>query len=141
MSTFEIQLYKSGIWNADSYFDDRELAMSEAEKLSGSAKHAGVRVLQEDFDEKSNKSDCRVVFSKLRQADGNQDWRVEAKRTSMAKAGAAGGRKGGKASKDGSRSSPKKSNASLYIGFVVAFIVLIAGAAAMIGLQEIAKYL
>ncbi len=138
MSTFEIQVYKSGNWNVDSYFDDREIAMSEAERINGSGRHAGVRILQEDYDEASNKSKCRVVFSKTRQSDENQEWRVQAKRASMTRTSAT---KGGNARPSRRRSSPKRSNASLSIGLIVAFMVLIAGAAAMIGLQEIAKYL
>lgn len=138
MSTFEIQVYKSGIWNADSYFDDRDIALSEAERLNGSGKHAGVRLLQDDYDEQSNTSNCRVVFTKMRQSDGNQDWRVDSKRTSMTRNSA---KKEAPARQSRSRAKPKKSNASIYIGLAVAFIVLIAGAAAMIGLQEIAKYL
>lgn len=137
MNTFELQIYKSGIWAVDSYFDDRELAMSEAEKLEKSAKHAGVRILQEDYDEGANVSNCRVIFSKMRQSDENQDWRVTARRTSMTRAGV----NGGDLPIRRQRPSPKKSNTSLYIGLAVAFIVLIAGAAAMIGLQEIAKFL
>ena len=139
MSTFEIQVYKSGGWNVDSYFDDREIAMSEAERLNESGRHAGVRILQEDYDEASNSSKCRVVFSKTRLSDASQEWRVQAKRTSMAKNGASA--EGGNAPPSRRRSLPKNSSTSLYIGLVVAFMVLIAGAAAMIGLQEIAKYL
>ncbi len=138
MSTFEIQVYKSGTWNVDSYFDDREIAMSEAERLDVSGRHSGVRILREDFDEKSNKSKYRVVYSKTRQSDASQEWRVQAKRASMARTGAA---QSSKARPNRRRSSPKRSNASLYIGLIVAFMVLIAGAAAMTGLQEIAKYL
>ena len=138
MSTFEIQVYKSGVWNVDSYFDDRDIAMSEAERLDVSGRHAGVRLLQEDFDETSNRSKCRVVFSKMRQSEESQDWRVQAKRASMVRTSAA---KGGTARPRRNRTSRSKSNASIYIGLIVAFMVLIAGAAAMIGLQEIAKYL
>ena len=139
MSTFEIHVYKSGVWNVDSYFDDREIAVSEAERLNTSGRYAGVRILQEDYDDVSNKSTCRVVFSKMRQTDDNQSWRVGAKRASMARAGP--DRSAAAARPRRSRSSPKSSNKSLYIGLVVAFLVLIAGAAAMIGLQEIAKHL
>jgi hypothetical protein len=138
VSTFEIQVYKSGIWNVDSYFDDRDIAMSEAERLEETGRHAAIRVLQEDFDESSNKSQYRVVFSKSRQSEADQDWREQSKRASVTRTTAANG---GRARPSRQRSSPKKGNAGLYIGIVVAFMVLVAGAAAMIGLQEIAKYL
>ena len=140
MSTFEIQVYKSGDWNVDSYFDDREIALSEAERLNESGRHAGVRILQEDYDEASNRSKCRVVFSKTRLSDANHEWRVQANRAAMAR-DKGGSAKGGHARPSRRRSSAKGSSANFYIGLVVAFMVLIAGAAAMIGLQEIAKYL
>lgn len=141
MSTFELQVYRSGTWNVDSYFDDREIAMSEAERLNGSGRYAGIRVMQEDFDESSNRSNCRVVFSKMRQTEANQDWRVQAKRTSMSRTGAPKG-DNTRATKHARQPLARKtSNARLYVGLVIGFIVLIAGIAAMIGLQEIAKYL
>ena len=139
MSTFEIQVYKSGDWNVDSYFDDREIALSEAERLNESGRHAGVRILQEDYDEASNRSKCRVVFSKTRLSDPSHEWRVQANRAAMTRKG--GSTKGGNARPGRRRISAKGSGANFYIGIVVAFMVLIAGAAAMIGLQEIAKYL
>lgn len=139
MSTFELQVYKSGTWNVDSYFDDREIALSEAERLNGSGKYAGIRIMQEDYDDRSNKSNCRVVFSKRRQSNADHDWRIQAKRGSQNRTNTTKGRN--VRPMTGRRSAPKNSNGSLYIGFVVAFMVLIAGAVAMIGLQEIAKYL
>ena len=77
MSTFEIQVYKSGNWNVDSYFDDREIALSEAERINGSGRHAGVRILQEDYNEASNETKSRVVFSKTVESDENQEARAQ----------------------------------------------------------------
>ena len=141
MSTFEIQVYKGGIWNVDSYFDDREIAMSEAERLNLSGRHAGVRVLQEDYDETTNEAKCRIVFSKTLNQHNDQEWRVQAKRNAMAQTVVPkqGGPSAARATRR--RSPAKKSNAGFYVGLVIAFMVLIAGIAAMIGLQEIAKYL
>jgi hypothetical protein len=139
VSTFEIQVYKSGVWNIDSYFDDREIAMSEAERLNESGRHAGVRILQEDYDEASNRSKCRVVYSRTKHSNARQERRGQGKRASMNREGAS--TREGNTRPSRRRPSPKNSSTSLYIGFVVALMVLIAGAAAMIGLQEIAKYL
>ena len=141
MSTFELQVYKSGTWNVDSYFDDREIAMSEAERLNGSGRYAGIRVMQEDFDEASNRSSCRVVFSKMRQSEANQDWREQAKRAPMSRTGAHKDDTTRSTRRGRQTGARKISNARLYLGLVVGFIVLIAGVAAMIGLQEIAKYM
>ena len=141
MSTFELQIFKSGNWSVDSYFDDRDLAMSEAEKIDGSGRHAGVRILQEDYDEPTNKSNCRVIFSKMRQTAENQEWRVQAQRAARRRTAGEQGDHDGELRIRRRRPASKKSNTSLYIALAVAFVLLIAGAAAMIGLQEFAKFL
>jgi hypothetical protein len=51
VSTFEVQIYKRGIWHVESFFDDRALVLSEAERLYETGRHAGVRVLQENYDD------------------------------------------------------------------------------------------
>jgi hypothetical protein len=150
VSSFEIQVYKSGIWNVDSYFDDRDMALSEAERLNETGRHAGVRILQEDYDEKTNSSDCRVVFSKIQQAEQGRDKRVQTKRTPTPTTRNSAAPKDAKDTKDTKdtkgrptrkRSSAKKSGIGLYKGLAIAFVLLLAGIAAMIGLQEIAKNL
>lgn len=143
MSTFELQVYKTGIWNVDSYFDDRDLALSEAEKLDETRRHAGVRILQEDYDEGANISSCRVIFSKMRQSNDADSWRAQAKQAPAARpGGSVRGPVAGKSRARGNRqSTAKKSKSSLYLLLGIGLIVLIAGAAAMIGLQEIAKFL
>ena len=50
MSTFEIQVYKNGNWNVDSYFVDRDVALSEAGRLDEAVRHLGVRVVEENYD-------------------------------------------------------------------------------------------
>ena len=44
MQAYEIQVYHNGRWEFDSYFNDRELVMSEAERMGGSGRYSGVRV-------------------------------------------------------------------------------------------------
>ena len=141
MSTFELQVYKSGNWNVDSYFDDREIAMSEAERLNGSGRYLGIRLMQEDYDESSNMSSCRVVYSKMRQSEANQEWRTQAKRASSSRTAAPRDDNFRPTRRGRPPTTKKSSNASLYVGLAIAFFVLIAGIAAMIGLQEIVKYL
>lgn len=138
MSTYELQVYKTGIWNVDSYFDDRDLALSEADKLDLSGKHLGVRILQEDYDEGSNISSCRVIFSKMRQSGETEDWRATAKRSSS-KAGGAHAGHGGDRPRRRRQSPGRKKKTSLYIIFGIGLVVVIGGAIAMMGLHEIAE--
>ena len=138
MNTFEIQVYKSGTWHVDSYYDDRDMALSAAERLTDSDKDAGVRVLEDDYDETSSVSSCRVVFSQSLKSNNSHDRRKEAKRASKSRSNAS------KMTDARSTRGPaphKGSNTSFYLGLVVGFVVLIAGVAATIGLQEIARYL
>lgn len=142
MSNFEIQVYKSGNWNVDSYFDDRDTAMSEAERLNGSGKHPGVRILQEDYDEKTNTSNYRVIFSKLQQSELGRERPGQTKRTPATRNSTASKDvKGAKERPTRKRSTAKQSGIGLYKGLTIAVVILLAGVAAMIGLQEIAKYL
>ena len=47
MRSYEIQLLKGGKWEVDSYFDDRDSAMSDADQLAADLRVQGVRVLEE----------------------------------------------------------------------------------------------
>ena len=138
MSTFELQTFQAGKWAVDSYFDDRDLAMSEAEKLDVSGRHSGVRVLQEDFEGDNNRSSVRVIFSKLKGSDNaDDDWRVKIQRTSQkASADRADGARGARPRR---RPQKSKSNSNLYLVISIAIVILLAGVAAMVGLQEFAK--
>lgn len=140
MSTFELQTFHAGKWAVDSYFDDRELAMSEAERLDTSGRHPGVRVLQEDFSADSNKSTVRVVFSKMKGSeDTGGDWRGKVQQPSQKTVP-------GRASSEGvpknrRRQAKPKSKSNLYLIISIAIVLLLAGVAAMVGLQEFAKFI
>ena len=123
----------------DSYFDDREIALSEAERLNDGGRHAGVRVLQEDYDDASNNSKYRVVYSKTLKSEHNQDWRVEAKRASTITAQRQ--LKNTTVRTGRRRPLTKTRGISLWLSLIIALIVIIAGVAALIGLQEFEKYL
>lgn len=139
MSTFELQTFHAGKWDVDSYFDDRELAMSEAEKLDVGGRHSGVRVLQEDFGDDSNRSRVRVIFSKMKGSgeNGDDDWRVKIQREKQRASGMRGGDDGEIRTKRRPRQQKSKSN--VYLVISIAIIILLAGVAAMVGLQEFAK--
>lgn len=66
MQSFELQVYKAGKWEFDSYFDDRETALFEASRLHDNDRYNGIRVLEEVFRDDSDTSDCSVIFSRLK---------------------------------------------------------------------------
>lgn len=73
---YEIQAFIDGKWKIDSIFDDQELAVLQAKHLVTANRFAGVRVVQEAFDEEEQKTKSRVVFrgSSMQQhnTDANQ---------------------------------------------------------------------
>ncbi len=62
MKSFEIQTYKDGNWRIDSIFDDRDLALFEARRVEEGNKYSGVRVIEENYDEASNRAPSRTIF-------------------------------------------------------------------------------
>ena len=66
MRSYEIQLLKGGKWEVDSYFDDRDSAMSDADQLAADLRVQGVRVLEEKYDKESNIATCDVVHTRKR---------------------------------------------------------------------------
>lgn len=69
MKTYELQVYQNGGWQFDSYFDNRDLVVSEAERLETAGRYLGVRVVEETFDEEKQASSYATIFSRLKQTD------------------------------------------------------------------------
>lgn len=89
MQSFELQVYKRGKWEYDSYFNDRESALDEAHRMVDTTRHGGVRVLADKYDENSNGSACDVIFSRMLKTHAPvkngkavllADWREQASR-------------------------------------------------------------
>lgn len=62
MKAFEIHIFRQGRWKIDSIFDDFELAVFDARRMSESKRYAGVRVIEEIFDEDTGATKTRTVF-------------------------------------------------------------------------------
>jgi len=62
MKAYEIQTYQKGRWKIDAVFDDRSLAMFEAKRMDEGNRFSGVRVVEESFDEASQKTLSRTIF-------------------------------------------------------------------------------
>jgi len=60
--SYELQTYSGGVWKIDSIYDDREIAVFEAQRLHASNRFAGIRVVEEKFDRTANKPAARVIF-------------------------------------------------------------------------------
>lgn len=62
MKAYEIHTHRQGNWKMDSVFDDRNLALHEAQKADESNRYSGVRVVEETYDETTNQTTTRVIF-------------------------------------------------------------------------------
>ncbi len=62
MKAFEIHIFREGKWKIDSVFEDFELAVCDARRMSESNRYSGVRVIEEIFDDNTGETRCRTVF-------------------------------------------------------------------------------
>ena len=56
MKAFEIHTYQSGKWRIDSVFDDRDLALFEAQRMDESGRYTGIRVIEEIYVESTQET-------------------------------------------------------------------------------------
>lgn len=74
MKAFEIHTYQSGKWKIDSVFDDRDLAMFEAQRMDESGRYTGIRVVEEIYVEATQETKTRTIYrgSKVAAANAEQ---------------------------------------------------------------------
>ncbi len=72
MRAYEIHTFLNGRWKIDSVFDDKELALFEAQRMDGSKRYSGVRVVEEAFDERNNKTSARTIFRGTKATQANE---------------------------------------------------------------------
>lgn len=76
MILFEIHTFRDGKWKIDSVFDDKELAVYEAQRVEKSNRFSAVRVVQETYDEETQRTTVRTVYRTTKVDTGN----IEARR-------------------------------------------------------------
>ena len=66
MITYEIQTQKKHVaskdWEIGSVFEDRELALHEAKIMDASDRYAGIRVVAEDHNPSTGKTESSMIF-------------------------------------------------------------------------------
>jgi hypothetical protein len=135
VKAFEIHTFNAGKWKVDSVFDDRTIAIFEAQRMDGSGRFAAIRVIEEDFNEQNNRTTTRTIFRGSK-ADAENQAQLDRSRKAREQATA---RDAGKAANAEFR-TPRKRNAQAegtnpY--FIVGILTLLGLAAigALIGLQ------
>jgi len=62
MIVFEIHTFREGVWKIDSVFDDKDLAVNEAQRMERSGRYSAIHVVEESFDEQTEKGNTRTVY-------------------------------------------------------------------------------
>jgi hypothetical protein len=62
MKTYELQTYNRTAWKIDSMFDDADMAIEEARRVEESRRYSGIRVIEEIYDEATNRTTTRTIF-------------------------------------------------------------------------------
>jgi hypothetical protein len=71
MRAYEIHTFTAGKWKIDSIFDDRDLAIFEATRMEESGRHSSIRVIEEEFDETTQKTRIRTIYRGSKLEAGN----------------------------------------------------------------------
>jgi hypothetical protein len=79
MVAFELQTYQGGAWKIDSMFDDRELAVMEAQRLGKSDRYSAVRLVEESYNPETQNTTTRTIFRTSR-LQGENDAAIERKK-------------------------------------------------------------
>lgn len=71
MILFEIHTFRDGKWKIDSVFDDKDLAIYEAQRMEKGGRFSAVRVVQEIYDEETQRTTVRTVYRTTKVDSGN----------------------------------------------------------------------
>lgn len=117
----------------DSVFDDRELALFEARRVDEGSRYSGVRVIEENYDERSDRTTTRTIFW-----GGNLDRQQKA---AAAKKALRKPVRGSSAREPGKNRRPRKQQkkSNPLIPLLILGVLVIAGLAAMYGLQQLSQ--
>ena len=129
MRAFEIHTFKDSKWKMDSVFDDRELAIFEAKKITEGSRYPGVKVIEENYDESTNLTTTRTLFRGG--AARTEKSKIAAARAKRARLRPSTGkertRKGG--------AKQKKNQSNFLVPVLVLLVLLLGGLALLFGLQ------
>lgn len=140
MDTYELQVYKNGSWQFDAYYDDRDLVLSEAERVDAAGRYLGVRVLVEKFNEERQSSSFSTIFSRLKKNDeigGSSSQGARGSITEAATSDAGARKSGGARTRKGSRKS-KKSGGTVTWTLMGGIALVVIGIAMILALREFA---
>lgn len=135
MRSFEIQTFNGGKWKTDSVFDDRDLAIDEAKKIDVGARYSGVRVVEENYDEATDKVTSRTLYR-----GGAAKGQKALRPVSAAKSRQAGSRRGaGREPGSAGRVKRSEKQSNLLVPVLLGLVVILVGVVALLGLQHVSS--
>ncbi|HET7595535.1 MAG TPA: hypothetical protein VFK15_01250 [Burkholderiales bacterium] len=134
MRAFEIHTYQGGKWKIDSVFDDRDLAVFEAQRMEGSKRYLGVRVVEETFDENTQQTAVRTIYRGI--AVESASHAEHAKKQQATARGAKPAVKGGAAPRrHGKGPAPPKQQKSNGLLLAIFSVIIVVGLGAIVALR------
>lgn len=61
-TSYEIHTYTNGAWKIQAFFDDKELALLDARRMSESRRYVGIRVIEETWNPSTDQAQSRIIF-------------------------------------------------------------------------------
>jgi hypothetical protein len=134
MKSFEIQTMRDGRWGIDSVFNDRELALFEARRVVEGKRYAGVRVIEEVYDEASGLTTTRTIFRGNKNVAQREDKRPPPAKRSGGPSAYSQGTEHERVPRHREPAPARKKSNSLVLVLVM-FLLLFMGLAGLLGLN------
>ncbi len=62
--SYELLAFRGGSWIIESVYDNKDVALQEAHRLLEGRRQTGVKVIEEKYDDATDKTMARIVFSR-----------------------------------------------------------------------------
>ena len=134
MRAFEIHTYQGGKWKIDSVFDDRDLAVFEAQRMEGSKRYLGVRVVEETFDEETQQTAVRTIYRGVTVESASHAEQAK-KQQSAGKGPKAVPKGGGGPRRHGKAPPPAKRQKSNGLLLAIFSVIIVVGPGAIVALR------
>lgn len=134
---YEIQSYQSGNWKIEAIFDDRQLAIIDAERMDKAGRYSAVRVVEESHDDVTGKTANKIIFSSNKIDEHNKKATNLQAQVRREVGAARAKREEATRPRTKRRPADKKSGPSLLLLGLLLLVILAGGIGAMIGLKQI----
>ncbi len=141
--SYEIHTFVSGEWKIDSIFDSRDLALSEARRIDEGTRYSAVRVIEESFDEATQRVNSWTIFRGTKVDKGNAN-ALERKKQIRTEVQAKDAKKKTQKKQVARVEAEKKQKKSLQGAYLMVFLkatgIVVFGTGVIIGIRYLAVH-